>query len=106
MSKRVVPDLGKPTKKTGSEYGLEFEAVGIDQTTLNWTDENVAIVTAMMKYVSEGELYKEFSVQGSTALNNSFVNYYIWDSLPGLTMPEEYARILINNSKLLVRINK
>ena len=106
MMNKLQESVDDATKKTGSEYGLEFEAIGIDQTTLNWTDENVAIVTAMMEYVSEGELYKEFSVQGSTALKNSFVNYYIWDSVPGLTMPEEYARTLINNSKLLVRINK
>ena len=59
-----------------------------------------------MLYVVDGELYHEFSVQGSTALNNSFVNYYIWDVEPGLTTPNENARILINNSKFLVRMNK
>ena len=106
MMKKIQESADDATKKTGSEYGLEIDAVGIDQATLNWIDENVAIVTTRMEYVVDGELYNEFSVQGSTALNNSFVNYYIWDVEPGLTTPNENARILINNSKFLVRMNK
>jgi len=59
-----------------------------------------------MQYTIEGETYNEFSVQASTALNKSIVNYYIWDEETGLTTPKENAFTLINNSKFLVRMNK
>ena len=59
-----------------------------------------------MEYAINGETFNEFSVQGSTLLNKSIVNYYMWDEVPGLTTTKENALTLINNAKLLVRMNK
>jgi hypothetical protein len=60
----------------------------------------------MMEYAINGETFNEFSVQGSTLLNKSIVNYYLWDEVLGLTTTKENAVTLINNAKLLVRMNK
>ena len=106
MMQKIQETADDATQKTGSEYGIEIDGFGVDKSTLDWIDENVAIVTTRMKYVIDGETYNEFSVQASTALNKSIVNYYIWDVEPGLTTPNENARILINNAKFLVRMNK
>mgnify|MGYP006210912251 CR=1 FL=1 len=106
MMKKLQETADEATQKTISEYGLEFEEIGIDKSILDWTDENVAIVTTRMQYTIEGETYNEFSVQASTALNKSIVNYYIWDEETGLTTPKENTLTLINNSKFLVRMNK
>ena len=106
MMQKLQESVDGATKQTISEYGLEFEEIGIDKSIIEWTDENVAIVSTRMQYTIEGETYNEFSVQASTALNKSIVNYYIWDGKPGLTSPKENALTLINNSKFLVRMNK
>ena len=106
MMQKIQETADGATQKTGSEYGIEIDGFGVDKTTLDWIDENVAIVTTRMEYAINGETYNEFSVQGSTTLNKSIVNYYIWDEEPGLTNPKENAFTLINNSKLLVRMNK
>ena len=106
MMQKIQETADDATQKTGSEYGIEIDGFGVDKSTLDWIDENVAIVTTRMEYAIDGETYNEFSVQGSTALNKSIVNYYIWDEEPGLTNPKENAFTLINNSKLLVRMNK
>jgi hypothetical protein len=105
MMQKIQETADDATQKTGSEYGIEIDGFGVDKSTLDWIDENVAIVTTRMKYVIDGETYNESSVQGSTALNKSIVNYYIWDETPGLTTPKENAITLINNSKFLVRMN-
>ena len=106
MMQKIQETADDATQKTGSEYGIEIDGFGVDKSTLDWIDENVAIVTTRMEYAIDGETYNEYSVQGSTALNKSIVNYYIWDEEPGLTNPKENAFTLINNSKLLVRMNK
>ena len=106
MMKKLQETADEATQKTISEYGLEFEEIGIDKSILDWTDENVAIVTTRMQYTIDDETFNEFSVQGSTALNKSIVNYYIWDEVPGLTTTKENALTLINNAKFLVRMNK
>ena len=106
MMQKIQETADDATQKTGSEYGIEIDGFGVDKSTLTWIDENVAIVTTRMEYAIDGETYNEYSVQGSTALNKSIVNYYIWDEAPGLTTPKENALTLINNSKLLVRMNK
>jgi len=106
MMQKIQETADDATQKTGSEYGIEIDEFGVDKSTLDWIDENVAIVTTRMEYAIEGETYNESSVQGSTALNKSIVNYYIWDETPGLTTPKENALTLINNSKFLVRMNK
>jgi len=106
MMQKIQETADDATQKTGSEYGIEINGFGEDKSTLDWIDENVAIVTTRMEYTINGETYNESSVQGSTALNKSIVNYYIWDEVPGLTTPKENALTLINNSKFLVRMNK
>jgi len=106
MMQKIQETADDATQKTGSEYGIEIDGFGVDKSTLDWIDENVAIVTTRMEYAIDGETYNEYSVQGSTALNKSIVNYYIWDEIPGLTTPKENALTLINNSKFLVRMNK
>ena len=106
MMQKLQESIDNATKDTISEYGMEFEAFGIDQSTLVWTDENVAIVTTRMQYIMEGETFNEFSVQASTALNKTLVNYYVMDEESGLTTPKENAFLLIVNSKRLVRMNK
>jgi len=105
MMQKIQETADDATQKTGSEYGIEIDGFGVDKSTLDWIDENVAIVTTRMEYVIDGETYNESSVQGSTALNKSIVNYYIWDQTPGLTTPKENTITLINNSKFLVRMN-
>ena len=106
MMKKLQETADEATQKTGSEYGLEIDGFGVDKSTLDWIDENVAIVTTMMEYAINGETFNEFSVQGSTLLNKSIVNYYLWDEVLGLTTTKENALTLINNAKLLVRMNK
>jgi len=94
------------TKNTISEYGMEFDSLGTDETMLGWTDENVAIMTTTASYVIEGEKYTEIAVTSTTVLNKVLINYIITDLKNGLTTPIEISTLLIDNSKLLVRMNK
>ena len=93
------------TKNAISEYGMEFVSFGTDETMLAWTDENVAIVITTASYFIEGEKFTEISVNATTALK-VLVNYNITDVKNGLTTPIENSSLLIDNSKLLVRMNK
>ena len=36
---------------------------GVNKTTLDWIDENVAIVTTRLEYTMNGETYNEFLIE-------------------------------------------
>ena len=94
------------TKKAISEYDMEFDSFQTDQTMLHWTDENVAIFTTSTSYTLDGEKFSEVSVTASTVLNKVLINYMITDLKNELNTPIENSTLLIDNSKLLVRMNK
>ena len=106
MMQELEEKIGTAKKDAFSEYGLDLDSFGIDQPMLGWTDKNIAIVTTRGQYIAEGELMTEIVVQGSSIANNVLINYYINDEENGISTPIENATLLIDNSKLLVRMNR
>ena len=106
MMQKLEEIVGNAKKDTLSEFGLDLGSFGINQPMLGWTDKNIAIVTTTAQYALEGELFTEIVVQGSSVANKVLVNYYITDEENGISTPLENATLLIDNSKLLVRLNK
>ena len=106
LMQELEEKVGTAKKAAFSEYGLDLDSFGLDQPMLGWTDKNIAIVTTRGQYIADGELMTEIVVQGSSIANTVVVNYYINDEENGISTPIENARLLINNSKLLVRMNK
>ena len=106
MMQEIEETVGTAKKDALSEFGLDLDSFGMDQPMLGWTDKNIAIVTTRGQYIAEGELMTEIVVQGSSIANNVLINYYINDEENGISTPIENATLLIDNSKLLVRMNK
>ena len=106
MMQKLEEIVGNAKKDAVSEFGLDLGSFGINQPMLGWTDKNIAIVTTTAQYALEGELFTEIVVQGSSVANKVLVNYYITDEENGISTPLENATLLIDNSKLLVRLNK
>ena len=106
LMQELEEKVGTAKKAAFSEYGLDLDSFGLDQPMLGWTDKNIAIVTSRGQYIADSELMTEIVVQGSSIAKTVVVNYYINDEENGISTPIENARLLINNSKLLVRMNK
>jgi len=106
MMQKIEEIVGTAKKDALSEFGLDLDSFGMDQPLLGWTDKNIAIVTTRGQYIDEGELTTEIVVQGSSIVNKVLINYYINDEENGISTPIEKATLLIDNSKLLVRMNK
>tara|TARA_B110000003_G_scaffold272736_1_gene309186 strand:- start:205 stop:891 length:687 start_codon:yes stop_codon:yes gene_type:complete len=106
MMQEIQELVNNTTSTTMNEFGLEFEDFDFNKSLLGWIDENVAIVTTTAQFELEGELLNEIVFQASSVVNNSIVNYYINDELIQSKNPLENSKLLIDNSKFLVEINR